>query len=384
MSSDFERRVRAVNLAVLTPPVRRALRTDQVEVLEHSCQPVGGGFSEALIYRFEGQARTPDGLMPWSLMLKALGSASTTNQEPASPEYWKREALIYQSGLLDTLPVELAAPRCFGVVEQAGDEVWLWLEAIGDEEPLWSLDRYGLAARHLGQFNGAYLVGRAVPHDAWLAREQRRERLALAEPGIRDLRRLLSHTVFTSVFPQDTAERILRLWAARERLLALLDRLPRTLCHGDAVRQNLFSRSGPDGGKQTVAIDWAKAGIDTIGAEIAPLFGASPRFLAVENAQIAQLEAIIFDGYLEGLRDVGWHVDAHQVRFGYTAIAALDCAVSHLGVSLPRVVKRAEEAIQQREESPRLLGPPRAQVTTLVGHLLDMGDEALNLMDSFS
>jgi hypothetical protein len=121
MSSDFERRVRAVNLAVLTPLVRRVLSTDQVELLECSCQPIGGGFSEALIYRFEGQARTPDGLMPWSLMLKALSSTSTSSQEPASPEYWKREALIYQSGLLDTLPAGLAAPRCFGVAEQAGD-----------------------------------------------------------------------------------------------------------------------------------------------------------------------------------------------------------------------------------------------------------------------
>src|SRR4051794_40194621 len=109
------------------PLVRRALRTDQVELLERSCQPVGGGFSAALIYRFAGQARTPDGLIPWSLIFKARSPASTTNQEPASSEYWKREALIYQSGLLDTLAAGLAAPRCCGVVEQAGDEVWLWL-----------------------------------------------------------------------------------------------------------------------------------------------------------------------------------------------------------------------------------------------------------------
>src|SRR4051794_16530930 len=72
MRSDLERRVQAVPLAVLTPLVRRALSTDQVEVLKHSCQPVGGGFSEAVIYRFEGQARTADGLMPWSLILKVL------------------------------------------------------------------------------------------------------------------------------------------------------------------------------------------------------------------------------------------------------------------------------------------------------------------------
>jgi hypothetical protein len=48
------------------------------------------------------------------------------------------------------------------------------------------------------------------------------------------------------------------------------------------------------------------------------------------------------------------------------------------------VVQRAELAIQQGEQLPRLLGSERTQFTALVGHLLDMGDEALTLMDSFS
>jgi hypothetical protein len=385
MISDIERRVRAVNLAVLTPLVRRALRTDEVEVLDGSCQPIGGGFGESLgIYRFEGQARIPDGLVPWSLMLKALGTASTASQDPASLDYWKREALVYQSGLLDNLPGGLATPRCFGVVEQAGDELWIWLETIVDEDLIWSLDRYGLAARHLGQFNGAYLAGRSLPHDAWLATEQRRQRLALAEPGIRELRRLGSHPVFANAFPEDAPERVLRLWEEQEQLLAMLERLPRTLCHGDAARQNLFTRSAPDGRKQTVAIDWATLGSDAIGAEIATLFGVSPRFFAVDIAQIAALEAIIFTGYLDGLRDAGWQDDARLARFGYTATAALDCAVSYLGVTVPRVVKRAEDAIQHGEEPPSLLGSDRAQFTALMDHLLDMGDEAVTLMDSFS
>jgi hypothetical protein len=156
------------------------------------------------------------------------------------------------------------------------------------------------------------------------------------------------------------------------------------LCHGDAVRQNLFSRSVQDGQKQTVAIDWAMAGTDAIGAEIAILFGVSPRFFAVEVAQIAALEAIIFTGYLDGLRDAGWQADARLARFGYTATAVLDCAVSYLGVTLPRVVNRAEEAILHGEEPPNLLGSDGAQFTALMNHLLDMGDEALTLMEGFS
>ena len=39
------------------------------------------------------------------------------------------------------------APRCFGVTEQLGGEVWLWLEDVADlGQHQWSLDEFDRAA----------------------------------------------------------------------------------------------------------------------------------------------------------------------------------------------------------------------------------------------
>ncbi len=39
----------------------------------------------------------------------------------------------------------------------------------------------------------------------------------------------------------------------------------------------------------------------------------------VELDKLQELEEIVFEGYLEGLREVGWQGDPQQVRLGYTA-----------------------------------------------------------------
>jgi hypothetical protein len=83
---------------------------------------------------------------------------------PSGHHYWKREALLYESGLLDDLPTGLMAPRCFGVVEQPDGEYWLSLEEVNDDVGArWPLAHYGVVAHHLGLFNGAYLMGRPIP-----------------------------------------------------------------------------------------------------------------------------------------------------------------------------------------------------------------------------
>ena len=54
---------------------------------------------------------------------------------------WDREAEAYASGLLETLPRGLAAPRCFGVDRHDGT-LWIWLEDIGDDTATWDVERY--------------------------------------------------------------------------------------------------------------------------------------------------------------------------------------------------------------------------------------------------
>jgi len=366
--------------STLAPLVGRLLDYEGVTLYDCSAQPLEGGFSGSPLYRVQGQANTRDGVKPWSLILKVI-QPTTGSQEPWQRDYWKRELLIYQSDLFADLPGDLAAPRCLGITEQAAEEFWLWLEDLGEEdETIWPLERYALVARRLGEWNGSYLVQRSLPQQTWLSSTADiQQRLALAEPGIAELPRLSQPPHFVDLFPDDSLSRILRLWEDRQPLLTRLDQLPHTLCHRDAFRRNLRVRQGAAGQPQTVLLDWAKTGIGILGEELVPLFALTLRFFTVDLARIAELDALIFAGYVEGLRAAGWQGDARLVRFGFTALAALLMGVGDPAIKLPNVARRIA-ALPAGAERPHMLGPGPVQYIALQCHLLALGDEARTLL----
>jgi len=79
----------------------------------------------------------------------------------------------------------------------------------------------------------------------------------------------------------------------------------------------------PDGLVETVAVDWEKIGPGPIGAEIATLTFGTLRRCEFDVAGADELDAAVFDGYVAGLREVGWHGAFELVRLGYTAAIAL-------------------------------------------------------------
>jgi hypothetical protein len=288
--------------------------------------------------------------------------------------------LAYQTGLLNDLPGDLVAPRCVAVAEHPGREFWLWLEDVVESEEVWPPERYGLAARHLGQFNGAYLVARSIPEVPWLSTSQLRHRLAMAEPGVAELARLSHHPLFEGLLPAGGLGRSMSIWAGRQRLAARLDQLPRPLCHHDAFRRNLIARNAQDGQAQTVAIDWDKLGTGPLGGEIAALFWGL-RFVAIDIDRIAEIEALIFAGYVDGLRDAGWEGDRRLARFGFAATAALR-DVADMAIKWPRVARWAA-ALPAGAEPPALLNPGgRVQAAAERLHVLGLGEEACALVES--
>lgn len=127
-------------------------------------------------------------------------------------------------------------------------------------------------------------------------------------------------------------------------------------------------------------IDWAKLGPGVIGEELVALFSTSLRFVAVDLGRIAGLDALIFDGYVGGLRDAGWQGETRLARFGYAATAALT-GIASQAISWPSVARRAA-ALPPDTEPPRLLSPGGAEQAAAVDvHLLRMGDEAYELLD---
>jgi len=273
------------------------------------------------VYRFSGQGRDQGQTVPWSLVLKILrpegGSA-----DASAWEYFKREADAYQSSWLDGLPGGLAAPRCFGVLDHPDGTCWIWLEEVVEEiGSQWPLEHYGLVARHMGQFNGAYLVDRPLPAWqrpawSWLSSNWLRHYVEQSAPGIEPLRNALARPWARRCLPEEDSDQFFRLWAERELYLDALDRLPQTLCHLDLFRLNLFARKTADGDAQTVVIDWAFVGRGPIGADLNPLVWMG---IALAGVALDQLQEIVLEGYLEGLREAGWQGDPQQVRLGYAA-----------------------------------------------------------------
>src|SRR5262249_6914698 len=152
----------------LTPIVRQALGRADAEVVNYTCEPLGSsyGAGTAGIFRIEATASElgSPAAPRWSVVLKVC-RARLRGADPGGWTFGPREAHAYGSGLLADLP----APRCFAVDPQPDGTYRIWLERLEDAyHGRWPLERYGTAARHLGQFNGAYMAGRPIPPFPWI------------------------------------------------------------------------------------------------------------------------------------------------------------------------------------------------------------------------
>ncbi len=364
---DIEAGLQAIDRETLNPLVRKFLNSEAVEVTDWKIGPLTA--EKRNVFRAAGQGRSKGEAVTWSLVLKVVGHGPDGT----------REARANASGRLSDLPTGIVAPRCFGVEEHKYG-FWIWLEDVVDEvgQP-WPLDRYSLAARHLGQFNGAYLVSRLLPTEPWLSRGWLREVVASCAALIAQLHSLLDHPRLPHAFPGSSADDLLRLWEDREVLLDALDQLPKTFGHLDAAPSNLFARRDANGAEQTVVIDWQGAGVAELGHELAPLIFFILDWARVDRTEDGELDECVFDGYLRGLRDAGWQGDPRTVRFGYAASLALRFGLRSIGRMLSFVL----------DEHQRSWTGPAGEMTTeeLTEHsarvqrfLLDRADEARRLL----
>jgi hypothetical protein len=372
-----------IDRATLVQTVRRALGRDRVEIGNWSCVPLHPGFSGAGVYRCSGTGQEAGQPVPWSLILKV--PHHRPGEESSAFCYWKREALAYQSGLLAALPGGMAAPHCFSVEERPDGSHWLWLEDIRENVPdRWSPEQYVAAGHHLGAFNGAYLTDRPLPAFSWLTTEWLRSWVAQFSSLIDLLHEESTwrNPLIRAAYPDPPAADLLRLWADRERFLEALDRLPRTLCHLDAWRNNLFSRMSPEGENQTVAIDWAFTGIGAAGEEINALVWGTLGSFELEPEEARALDPLVFEGYLAGLRAAGWQGDARQARFGYVASSPLRYGLVSGLFGLSVALGNNQGAVEQRFKRPmEAIMKFWAAMTHL---LLDLAEEARELLPSIS
>jgi len=319
-------------------------------------------------------------VVPWSSVVKIIRqTAIDERREIASST---REILAYRSGLLTDLPGPLRAPRVLEINEENG-AVWLWLEDLKDVHARrWPLEQFGLAARHLGLFNGAYLVSRAVPTDPWLnywlSRHQAELHTGLERsPTYWELQQLVRHPLVQRLLGATIATRTAQLLQGQAQFVDALSQLPLTLCHHESSLANLFAVRRSDGQLETVAVDWEQVGPASIGADISTLVFGTMRRCEFDAEQAVELDRVVFAGYVAGLRDAGWDGDVQQVRLGYTAAIALRW--SFLASAIGELLEGAPQ-VQHPSQGWRVT-PDAAvrQWVRLIEFLLDRADEARRL-----
>ena len=357
----------------LSELLQGVLGGQSVTVGEWQEETLEGGFElDSAIHRLYGTATIDGRTQAWSLIVKVIRS-SENSADPQGCHYWKREMLAYQSGFLKELPGKLAAPHCYAITEQPDASVWIWMEDVKDDNPQpWSIDQYAQVARHLGQFNGAYLAGRPLPADPWVTHDWLRKYLEGAVPMMEFILQNPDNTIISNRFPGIAFPMMLALWDEYPHLLKVLDHLPQTFCHQDAFKRNLFNRAG-----ELIAIDWSFSGIAPVGSELAVLLGCAFDFGNFPSSQANDLDKACFTAYLDGLRQAGWHPDEHQVRKGFTITLLLRYVLAaSIGEVLPKMMNEntRQQGIEEMDVSPEKAGVEDAAV---VAYLQSIGMEAI-------
>ena len=330
-----------IDRAYLASLVQAACHNPRLVIGDWQVQRLYGGFQlNSSILRLQGLALDAGSPHEWSLVLKVV-RPDLQYDAPEDYRYWKREALAYESGALSDLPGLLIAPRCYDIAAQPDGSVWLFLEDMQDVTGCaWPLEQYTWVARCLGEFNGAYLAGCPVPDAPWVSRDWLRNYLEHARPAVEFVRQHPHHPVVQDIFPGNTLAETLAFWDFHPRLLKILDELPQTFCHQDAFERNLIPRSG-----QTVAIDWAYAGVAPAGAELTPLIAAAIAMGKFPSSRAKELDKACFRGYIEGLRRAGWHPDWKQVRLGFTLTFGLRYILGNtVGETIPTLLDQDQRA----------------------------------------
>ena len=307
----------------LTPLARMAAGQEDLRLEGWQAQALSGGYEQgSTVQRISGVGEANGASMPWSLILKTITPTPQNSASSQASHYWRREPYYYQTGLLADLPAGLRAPRCYAVVEKQGC-FQLFLEDLQDAfsgpgpDHGWPLEYYHTVGCCLGQFNGAYLAGRAIPAGECIPRQWLGAYLEEAARIVDLVLETYDHPILKRCLRALSPDLVRQAWVQRHEILAALDRLPQVFCHNDAFCRNLFSEHTA-GVERLATVDWSFAGPGALGSDLGPLVSASLGLGTIPFEQGERLAQFALEGYLEGLDSAGWCGNPDLVRFGYS------------------------------------------------------------------
>ena len=249
---------------------------------------------------------------------------------------WEAEALVYRSDLAERLPEGLGMPRCLAVHDLDEGSRSIWLEALDPVPGPWSDAEYAEAARLLGRLSGSSRVAglAALDPQGWHIDLMVGGRLkhGVIPPLLDD--ELWRHPALAASYGPALRTRLLDAAAHVDEIAAEFAALPTSACHGDACPGNLLRVPGRDG---IVLIDFNFWRPQPLGHDLGQLLagdlqlGVRP---ALRTEEVAVLDELILQAYLDGLGDEGADADPHVVRRGHAVSMMLFVALPSVPVEL--------------------------------------------------
>jgi hypothetical protein len=397
-------RLQHLSAEQLAPVVRRALREDAAWPSGWEVTSLGWAAVNPAtlgLYWVSGTATvgTREGV-GWAAVLKVVGDVELTGSpldvgylhEPQDFNYWRREAVALQSGLLEGWPGPLVPVRCLGVDETEPRVSWIWLEAHGGPHlrDQWTLEEQALLAYDLGAF--AAQESNHPPSAAqhpWLVQRWLRAGLTcfrtIGVGHALDHDGCWEHPLIAPALASGTRDRVRRLFGSAEGLLAVLESLPTTLAHHDTQASNFFLRDPADVDSRTVGIDWGFLGLAPAGHDLGCHLWSNICTWTTDPGEAGDLDRASTPAYLQGLADFGWDGNDRTVLFARAAAAALTIAtyctqqVSELCDETPHTLGNAgwpQELAKRQQCSVENL---TARWAAGLDYALDLGDEAHRL-----
>ncbi len=280
--------------------------------------------------------------------------------------WWEREAHAYRSAELaaSLAGTGLGLAEVDVVEEESGYSLHLeWVD--GTPGTAFEIADHVALAAGLGRWQA-----RPPLHEAWLSRGFIRgysaskpvpsvSAAAWHAPLVRDL------------WPSGLETGWRSLVAARERLLGIMERLPRATSHLDVWPPNVVRRPGGE----VVLVDWAFCGDGAVGEDLGNLVPDSVFDLFWPADRLCELTEAAYAAYIAGLREGGWTGDETLVRLGMTA-----SAVKYTWL-LPTTLAHARDGVHRayfREVDGTQLYTARGEAFAL---LADWTAEALRIAD---
>ena len=267
----------------LIKPVQSLLQSVSAEPIDWQIKALTGGAGNAVsmgVYLVSGTANHNGQMLDWKLVLKMIclpddEGWKATASYPHQFNYWRREAYLLETGLLEQIPVSLIIPKSYGIVPKADNIVWLWLEYFDSQDDgFWDLERYAHIANLSGQLAGYFLQQEKLPDYEWLNRDFFRQWSPSLSSSVAYWHDLEQRAAFwNNPYIQELLgdienNALYQFLQLENEILEKLDEMPKTICHGDFYRSNLMAHKIDEATEEIISIDWAYIGIGSIGEDL--------------------------------------------------------------------------------------------------------------------